>query len=110
MVTMVVVVVIEQITQETSDETSRASKPNIAYSPLSLGVPAPASCRRSGCLQTGLLRQKQIRPSVTCRTFFLSVTTLLQAWLWHAREGLKMQSFSTEQHAIEGAIAFDNVD
>jgi len=70
MVTMVVVLVIEQITQETSDETSRETQTwKHSYSPLSLGVPAPASCRRSGCLQTGRLRQKQIRPSVICGTF-----------------------------------------
>jgi hypothetical protein len=69
-VTMVVVVMIEQITQETSDETSRETQTwKHSYSPLSLGVPAPASCRRSGCLQTVRLRQKQIRPSVICGTF-----------------------------------------
>ena len=44
---VVVVVVIEQIVQETSDKASR-KKWEHSYSPLSLGVPAPASCRRSG--------------------------------------------------------------
>jgi ABC-type cobalt transport system substrate-binding protein len=53
-VTMVVVVVmvlmVEQIVQKTSDETSRKTwqQTEHRYSPLSLGVPAPASCRRSG--------------------------------------------------------------
>jgi len=47
MVAVVVVLVIEQIIQETSDETSR-KKWEHSHSPLSLGVPAPASCRRSG--------------------------------------------------------------
>jgi len=44
---VVVVVVVEQIVQETSDKASR-KKWEHSYSPLSLGVPAPASCRRSG--------------------------------------------------------------
>jgi Na+/proline symporter len=44
---VVVVVVVEQIIQETSDKASR-KKWEHSYSPLSLGVPAPASCRRSG--------------------------------------------------------------
>jgi hypothetical protein len=92
MVTMVVVLVlvIEQITQETSDETSRETQTwKHSHSPLSLGVPAPASCRRSGCLQTVRLRQKQIRPSVICGTFDRSVTTRPQARLRHARRGLE---------------------
>ena len=46
---VVVVVMIEDIIQETSDETSRKTwQTEHGYSPLSLGVPAPASCRRSG--------------------------------------------------------------
>ena len=51
-VTMVVVVVvmIEDIIQETADETSRKTWQQTEHcnSPLSLGMPAPASCRRSG--------------------------------------------------------------
>jgi hypothetical protein len=44
---MVVVVVAERIIQETSEERC-GKKWQHSYSPLSLGVPAPASCRRSG--------------------------------------------------------------
>ena len=49
-VTVVVMVVIEDIVQETSDETSRKTWQQTEHcnSPLSLGMPAPASCRRSG--------------------------------------------------------------
>jgi zinc transporter ZupT len=53
MAVVMVVVMIEQIVQETSDERSRKwQQTEHCYSPLSLGVPAPASCRRSGCLLT----------------------------------------------------------
>jgi hypothetical protein len=50
MVTMMVMVMVEQIVEKTSDETSRKTwqQTEHRYSPLSLGVPAPASCRRSG--------------------------------------------------------------
>ena len=50
MAVVMVVVMIEQIIQETSDETSRKTwqQTEHSYSPLSLGMPAPASCRRSG--------------------------------------------------------------
>ena len=51
-VTMIVVIVvlIEDIVQETSDERCGKTwqQTEHGYSPLSLGVPAPASCRRSG--------------------------------------------------------------
>jgi hypothetical protein len=55
MVTMVVVVVlvVEQIIQETSDEASRKKTWEHSYSPLSPGMPAPASCRRSGACRRG---------------------------------------------------------
>jgi ABC-type cobalt transport system substrate-binding protein len=51
---VVVVVVVEQIVQETADEASRKTwnQTEHSYSPLSLGMPAPASCRRSRCLLT----------------------------------------------------------
>jgi hypothetical protein len=50
MVAMMVVVMIEDIIQETADETSRKTWQQTEHcnSPLSLGMPAPASCRRSG--------------------------------------------------------------
>jgi uncharacterized membrane-anchored protein len=55
MVAMVVVVVlvVEQIIQETSDEASRKKTWEHSYSPLSPGMPAPASCRRSGACRRG---------------------------------------------------------
>jgi len=53
-VTMVVVmVVVEQIIQETSDEASPKKTWEHSYSPLSPGMPAPASCRRSGACRRG---------------------------------------------------------
>jgi hypothetical protein len=50
MAVVMVVMVIEQIIQEASDKRSRKSwqQTEHRYSPLSLGMPAPASCRRSG--------------------------------------------------------------
>jgi len=46
---MAVVVVAEQIAQETSHETSRETcETEHSFLSSSLGVPAPASCRRSG--------------------------------------------------------------
>jgi uncharacterized membrane-anchored protein len=53
MVVVVVVLVVEQIIQETSDEASRKKTWEHSYSPLSPGMPAPASCRRSGACRRG---------------------------------------------------------
>jgi hypothetical protein len=50
---VVVVVVVEQIIQETSDEASSKKTWEHSYSPLSPGMPAPASCRRSGACRRG---------------------------------------------------------
>jgi hypothetical protein len=52
MAVVVVVVVVEQITQETSGEASRETcewqETEHSFLSCLLGVPAPASCRRSG--------------------------------------------------------------
>jgi hypothetical protein len=47
-VAVVVVVVVEQVTDETSRETSDETETEHCFLSSSLGVPAPASCRRSG--------------------------------------------------------------
>jgi hypothetical protein len=52
-VVVVLVLVVEQIIQETSDEASRKKTWEHSYSPLSPGMPAPASCRRSGACRRG---------------------------------------------------------
>jgi len=90
-IVLAVVIVIEQTTHFLSDESSDGTSENTSddtsdfskHSEFSIVARDARACSMPtpGCLPTGPLRQKQIRPSVTCRTFFLCVSTLPQARL-----------------------------
>jgi hypothetical protein len=102
----------------TSEHTSGDSSEDTSEPTISISRHSVFSIVARGCPRlldadarvpvTGRLRQKQIRPSVICRTSDPSQLCRKLGCSTHAEA---MESCpSREQHAIEGAIAFDDVD
>jgi len=101
----------EGTSEGTSDGTSDQTSDIETHSTFSIVARDARACSMPtpGCLLTGPFKT-QANPSFCDMPHVRSVTPLARARLRHACRSHRMLTFSTEQHAIEGAIAFDNAD